>query len=413
MLHEQALNTEIRMPHPVVWTILYLPFGALGGYGSVALTNVASTRGIPISEATLIIAAGLLMNWLKWLWAPIVDITLTPRKWYVVSTVLSAIGVFSMSAVPLDKEHLPILVVVIAAANFVNSIVGMAVEATIVGSVPAREAGRVSAWFQAGNLGGAGLGGGLGLYLLVHLPKEWMSGAIMGLLFICCCAAITFTPVVGPHHRGGIFAAVRGVASDLWTMIRTKGGLQAGLLCFLPIATGAAQGVLTQDAVAKYWGAGSDEVALTQGILSGVVTAVGCFIGGSLCRKFHPRPAYAGIALFLAAVAVGMGLAPHGPTAYIVWSMIYSMGIGLAYAAFTAVVLDAMGPGSGATKYNIFASLSNFPLWWLGLLLGYIADKGGSQGGPLMLFTEAALGVIGVTIFVFASSAIRKTHLPA
>jgi MFS-type transporter involved in bile tolerance (Atg22 family) len=187
--------------------------------------------------------------------------------------------------------------------------------------------------------------------------------------------------------------AVRGVIRDLWTMLRTKAGLQCAVLFVLPVGTGAAQGVLTQHAVAKYWGAGSDQVALTQGLLSGVVTAAGCFIGGFLCRKFHPRVAYAGIGLFLAVVAVTMGLAPRGPMAYVLWSMIYALGVGLAYAAFTAVVLDAMGPGSGATKYNIFASLSNFPMWWLGLLLGYVAEKGGSRGASWMLFTEAAVGV--------------------
>ena len=116
--------------------------------------------------------------------------------------------------------------------------------------------------------------------------------------------------------------------------------------------------------------------------------------------------AYAGIGLILAVIAVGMGLAPHGPIDYVVWSMIYALGVGLAYAAFTAVVLDAMGPGSGAAKYNIFASLSNFPMWWLGLLLGYVTEKSGSRGAPWMLFTEAALSVAGVVVFAMAARAI-------
>jgi PAT family beta-lactamase induction signal transducer AmpG len=398
-----------KIPHPVVWTVLYLPYGALYGFGSVALTNEAGRRGIPISEAALIIASGAMIHWLKWLWAPVVDTTLTPRIWYILSTILSAAGVFAMSAVPLDKQHFPLLILVIAAANFVSSIVAMAVEAIIAGSIPPQHAGRVSAWFQAGNLGGMGLGGGLGLYLLVHVPREWMSGAIMAALFCACCAALAFTAEVPAQHRGhGPWMAVRGVIGDLRTMARTKGGLQAAVLCALPVGTGAAQGVLTQDAVAKYWGAGSDQVSLTQGLLSGVATAAGCFIGGFLCRRFHPRAAYAGIGLILAVIAVGMGLAPHGPVDYVVWSMIYATGVGLAYAAFTAVVLDGMGPGSGATKYNIFASLANFPLWWVGLLLGYVAEKGGPDGAPTMLFTEAALGVAGVAVFVPTARTFQK-----
>lgn len=403
-----------NIPHPVVWTILYLPFGALFGFGSVALTNVASQRGVPVDEATAIIASGLLVNWLKWLWAPVVDITLSPRLWYVIATVLSGVGVFAMSAVPLDREHLPILIAVIASANIVNSIVGMAVEAIIAGSVPTSEAGRVGAWFQAGNLGGAGLGGGLGLFLLTHLPSPWMSGAIMAVLFFSCCLALAFTPRVTSHHKGkSLWMAILGVLRDLWTMLQTKGGLEAAILCALPVGTGAAQGLLAQDQIAQYWSAGSNQVALTQGVLSGVVTAVGCFIGGFLCRRFHPRVAYAGIGIVLAVIAVGMGIAPHGPIAYVVWSMIYALGVGLAYAAFTAVVLDAMGPGSGATKYNMFASLSNFPIWWLSILLGKVAKYGADRGAPSMLFAEAAIGVGGVLVFAVAVKAVQKTKLPA
>jgi MFS family permease len=404
-------SREPAIPHPIVWMILYLPFGAVYGFGGVALTNIASQRGISISETTLIVASAMLISWLKWLWAPVVDITLTPRRWYVLSTVFSGAGVFAMSAVPLDEPHLPLLIVVIAAASFMGSIVAMAVEAIMAGTTPPHHVGSVSAWSQAGNLGGTGLGGGLGLFLLVHLPAEWMSGAIMAVLLLACCAALPFTPEVHSRHRGKRpWQAVRDVVGDLWTMMKTKGGLLAGILCALPVGTGAAQSVLTQDAVAKYWGAGSDLVALTQGVLSGIVTAFGCFIGGFICKRFHPRPTYAGIGLALAAIATGMGLAPHGPTAYLGWSMIYALGVGTVYAAFTAVVLDAMGPGSGATKYNIYASLSNFPIWWVGLLLGYVADKGGA---PLMLFTEAALGVVGVGIFAFAAKRIKRTTLPA
>jgi PAT family beta-lactamase induction signal transducer AmpG len=95
---------------------------------------------------------------------------------------------------------------------------------------------------------------------------------------------------------------------------------------------------------------------------------------------------------------------------YVVWSLTYAFAVGLAYAAFTALVLDAMGHGSAATKYNVFASLSNFPLWWLGLLLGVAAEKWGARA---MLFTEAALGVVGVIVFAFSARVVRRSSLVA
>jgi PAT family beta-lactamase induction signal transducer AmpG len=398
-----------RSPHPVVWMILYLPFGALGGFVSVALTNEANRHDISISDAALLIGAQMLISWLKWIWAPIVDITLTPRIWYLISTGVSAVGVFTMSAIPLGPNTLAAIVLVIAFATLVNSIVGMAVEAVIARTTEAAQIGRVSAWFQAGNLGGTGLGGGLGLFLMEKLPAPWMSGAIMGLLFMACCIALLFTPNVGRHHSDRTpIGAVKGVFGDLLRMIKTKGGLLAAILCALPVGTGAAQGPLTQDTVAAYWSAGRDEVAWVQGVLAGIITTVGCFVGGYACQRLRPRTAYAVFGLFLAAVATGMAYAPHGAVAYIGWSLVYSFGLGLAYSAFTAFALDAMGHGSGATKYNIFASLSNFPIWWLGLVLARVADK---LGPPKMLLTEAWLGVVGVLVFAAAVSFVKDTRL--
>ena len=113
--------------HPIVWTILYLPFGALGGFVGVALTFLATKHGLSITEGALLSGASLLMSWLKWLWAPIVDVTLSPRRWYVISTFASAIGVLSMSVVPLAPKTLGLLLAVIALASLVNSVVGMAV----------------------------------------------------------------------------------------------------------------------------------------------------------------------------------------------------------------------------------------------------------------------------------------------
>jgi len=386
-----------RAPHPVVWTVLYLPFGALGGFVSLALTFLATRHGLSISEGALLNGAQLLTQWLKWLWAPLVDATLSPRKWYGISTALSGVGVLAMSAVPLRPETLGILLAVIALASLINSVVGMSVEALMAATTPADQIGRVSAWFQAGNLGGAGLGGGLGLWLFETLPSPWMSGAIMGALFLLCCFALRFTPPqLGEREALGAGTAIRRVVGDLRAMLRTKGGLLSAILCALPIGTGAAQGVLTQAKVAAVWGAGAEQVALVQGLFAGLITAAGCLMGGSLCQRFRPRTAYAAVGLALAAIAVGMGLSPATPAMYVAWNLIYAFAVGLLYAAFTALVLDAMGKGSAATKYNVFASLSNFPLWWLGLALGVAADKWGARP---MLFTEALFGVIGLVIF--------------
>ena len=119
---------------------------------------------------------------------------------------------------------------------------------------------------------------------------------------------------------------------------------------------------------------------------------------------------YAMDPFLLAAVATLMALAPATLVYYYVWNILYSFGVGLAYSAFTAVVLNSMGAGSAATKYNLFASLSNFPIWWLGLVLGRVAD---TSGADTMLLAEAGIGVIGVATFFAATRVVQRTRLPA
>src|SRR5262249_29772699 len=156
------------------------PFGAMTGFVQIALTFLATKHGLSISEGALLNGAQMGTQWLKWVWAPIVDVTLTARRWYVLSTAASAVGVFAMAVVPLGPSTLGLLLAIIAAASLINSAVGMAVEALIAGVTKPDEIGRVSAWLQVGNLGGIALGGALGLYLITHLPRPWMGGAIMG-----------------------------------------------------------------------------------------------------------------------------------------------------------------------------------------------------------------------------------------
>jgi MFS family permease len=396
--------TSARAPHPSVWTLLYLPFGAMSGFVGVGLTFMATRSELSIAEGGLLGGALLLSQWLKWLWAPAVDVTLTPKRWYLIATSCSALGVLAMSAVPMSPATLPWLLAIIAVASLINSIVGMAIEAILAQVTTEDQRGRVSAWFQVGNLGGAGLGGGIGLVLLETLPQPWMAGAIMGALFLLCCLGLFAVPDVRPH-AGGVVAATRAVVGDLWTMIRSRDSFLAMFLCFLPIGTGAGSGVLSQAEVAARWGAGSTEVAWLQGFVAAGVTAVGCFAGGWLCDRFGPKPTYAGIGLLLSVVCLGMSFTPFTVLAYIGWSMVYSLVVGLAYAAFTAVVLEAIGRTTAATKYNLFASLSNFPIWWLGLLLAWVAGTYGAQG---MLWTEAGLGVLGILAFLAATALVRR-----
>jgi MFS transporter, PAT family, beta-lactamase induction signal transducer AmpG len=113
----------------------------------------------------------------------------------------------------------------------------------------------------------------------------------------------------------------------------------------------------------------------------------------------------------MAAVTAAMALTPATRTAYVAFNLAYAFVTGLGYASFSAVVLEAIGhEGHSATKYNGFASLSNLPIWYVGLVLAWAHTQWSPTG---MLALEAMLGVGGIVIFLVATRAIPVRAAPA
>ncbi|MFA5057353.1 MAG: MFS transporter [Opitutaceae bacterium] len=404
------LEAPRRVPHPFVYTVLILPFGASFGFVSVALAFLATRQGLTVQQGAGLIAAGMFPNVWKFFWAPVGDTTLTRKRWYLIACVLCAAGMFAQAAVPLGPATFRLMAVVILVTSTAATFLGFAVEALVAHLTPPADRGRVSGWFQAGNLGGTGIGGGLGLWLLIHLPAGWQAGLVLAALTLGCAGLLPLLPDVPAESRGTSMAgAIRNVAVDLWQVIRSRDGVLSAVLCFVPVGTGAAAGVLTQAEVAARWGAGANEVELVQGLLTGVISMGGCLVGGSLCRRLGARPAYAVFGGCMAAVTAVMAVLPATPAVYVACSLAYALVTGLCFAAFSAFVLDAIGAGNAATKYNGYASLSNFPIWYMGLGLAAVETHLGPQG---MLLSESVCGVLGILVFAAATAAWRPRPVP-
>jgi MFS family permease len=406
LLHTTPL--ERRPPHPFAYTVLIVPFGASGGFVTVALAYLATKFGLTVEQGAELIAVSLFPNVWKFFWAPIGDRTLTRKRWYVLSCVACALGVVAMAAVPLSPSSLHVMDGIILVTSVAATFLGFSVEGLVAHITPENDRGRVSGWFQAGNLGGTGIGGGIGLMLLNAMPGHtWVAGAILGALMLLCAIPLLFVGDVGAdRYDGKAIAAVRHILVDMWQVVKTPQGILCSILCFVPVGTGAAQGVLTQAEVAAAWGAHEHEVELVQGFLTGGVSMVGCLVGGYACSKlFDGRVGYAIFGGLMALTTVAMAYSPATPTMYIAYNLAYAFVTGLCYAAFSAFVLDAIGKSHAATKYNGFASLSNTPIWYVGLVLAKVESTKGPKG---MLLTESGLGVIGILFFMLSAWVVRR-----
>jgi MFS transporter, PAT family, beta-lactamase induction signal transducer AmpG len=401
-------SREARYAHPSVFLFLILPFGAMSGYLAVAVAYRLSQAGLSVDQVAELVAVAFIPQTWKFLWAPVVDTTLGRKTWYLLGSVCSAVGIFATGALPATAQSIPALYAVVLLSNLAVTFLAMAVESLMVYSTHPGQLGRSGGWFQAGNLGGQGLGGGAGLWMMQSLPDPWMSGAVVGLVCAACSGALLLLREPPPLARSGNYGRdVGNVLKDLWQVARTRPGILALLIVFLPIGTGAASNLWA--AVADDWRATANTVALVTGVLGGLVSVVGCLAGGYLCDRMDRKTAYVLYGALQAGCAVAMVLAPRTEAMYILFTLVYALITGLTYAAFSAVVLEAIGLGAAATKYNVFASLSNMPIAYMVVVEGW-AQARWSGGG--MLYAEALCAVIGMVVFVTVATVMaRRTAL--
>ena len=398
-------------PHPIVYSVLIVPFGAVSGYLTVALAYSLSQSGMSVARVGLLIALYLMPQTWKFLWAPIVDTTLTRKSWYVIGAALSALGVTAMAVFSAHASDLTVLCIFVLVASVATTFLAMSVESMMAYDTPEAQKGRAGGWFQAGNLGGGGIGGGAALWLAQRVSTPWVTGAALGACFMLCCIALWFVAEPLHEHRAqGIARKLIDVAQDLWHVARSRRGYLALLVVFLPIGTGAASNLWS--AVADDWQASAQTVALVNGALGGLVSTVGCIVGGYLCDRFNRKFAYVAYGLIMALCVAAMALSPHTQAAYIEFTLAYAFVNGLCFAGFSAVALEAIGLGAAATKYNLFASLSNMPIAYMTALEGWAHTQWGANG---FLYIEAALGVASLLVFSAANvlSARRVAPLSA
>jgi len=399
----------VRRTHPSVFLVLIVPFGAMGGYLSVAIGYQLTQAGVSVEEVAALIAASYIPQTWKFLWAPVADTTLSRKTWYLLAGLVSAVGIFVTGAVPADAASLPLLYAAVLISNVASTFLAMATESLMVYNTPPALQGRAGGWFQAGNLGGNGLGGGAGLWLAQTLPEPWMAAAAIAVACALCCAALWFVPEPPPLARTGRYGRMLlEVLKDLWQVVRARAGILALLICFLPIGSGAASNLWA--AVADDWHASANTVALATGVFSGIVSALGCIFGGYGADRMDRKTAYALYGLLMALSTVAMAVAPRTETMYVVFTLIYAFIQGLTYAGFTAVVLETIGLGAAATKYNLYASLSNMPIAYMTLVDGWAHTRWGAAG---LLNVEAAFGVVGIIVFIVVAMVLPRRALPA
>ncbi len=126
--------------------------------------------------------------------------------------------------------------------------------------------GRAAGWYQAGNLGGNGIGGGAGVWLAAHFSKEAASGGLT-VAILASAAVVYFVSDVRIVATESVAERMRILWRDIYSMLRSAIPLFTIVLVCSPIGAGAMNNLWS--AVAPDWYANADTVALVTGILKG------------------------------------------------------------------------------------------------------------------------------------------------
>lgn len=391
-----------RIPLPVLYAVLFLPFGATSGFVSIVLGYVGTQNGLSVGQVGSLVAVGLLPQTWKFLWAPASDALWTRKGWYLLSSFVCAATVAAMGFARLSPATLGWFETMAFANSLASTFLAMSTEAMMAHGTPPGQRGRAGGWSQAGNLLGGGIGGGLGLYLWTRLPASWMATGLLGVAMMLPALALLAVPEPPRDNATPLGPRVTAIVRDVGGVLRSRAGFLAAFLCLVPSGACAASGLFS--AIAPDWGASAELVGWTNGSLSGVVMAVGSLLGGRLSDAMDRKRAYVVCGAIAAAVAAGMWLTPRAPWSYAFYVMLYSFAAGLCYGTYAAFVLEAIGGGAAATKYNVFASVANIPIAYMTKIDGWAADRFGSAR---MMLVDAFAGIVGVTLFLGVAAAVQ------
>ena len=380
---------------PALFAVLVLPYAFTTSVTVVLMPYLLRKYGVPVDQiATIVVIANLPTIW-SFLCSPLADVGLRRRSWIIVSAL--GAGLAGGASIPgIQGSH----VVLTALLFLMNTFAGLLSSAcgALLTAMPIELRGRSAGWYQGGNTGGAAIGGGLLIWLADHATLPNLAAVILAATLLPAFA--TFLIHEPLRVRAAIGPKVKGLVHDM------KGIFQArrtwiGLVFVLSPVGSAAIGNLISGMGQDYHTSGN-EVMWVTGIGGGLLSALGCLIGGVVADKIGRMFAYALAGGLAALFGVYLGFAHATPFTYAAGYSGYAISAGFAYAVFTAMVLDIVGrrEHAAASGYAVLNSAGNLPIVYMTWLDGLGYRHWGARG--LMATDAAANGGFAIVLLVIA-----------
>ena len=358
-------------------------------------------HGVPVNQIANVVAIALLPETLSFLWSPIADTGLRRRSWIALSSVVAAIAA---AAAVIDvggsMARLTVLLFLTdASVGLVSASCG-----ALMTSLPSAIHGRAGAWYNSGFILAGAIGGGATIWLAdrVSLPVLGITVAIaIGLPALAAFRVEEPLPV-----KQAIIPQMTGMFQDLRQLFTAR-RTWLGLIFFVsPTGSGALANLVSS--VGPDYHASGSQVAWIAGVGSGLFGTLGCFLGGWVADRMNRMLAYALTGGLVTFCGVFLAVGHRTASTYSAGCFAYAIATGIAWAIFTALVIDIVGPRkrAPATAYATLDAFGSLPLSYMTWLDGVGYKRWGARG---MMATDAvANGISAVLLLAIVAVAGRS-----
>jgi MFS family permease len=383
--------------------VLVLPYGFTSSVTVLLMPYLLRKYGMPVDQIAGVVAIAILPAIWSFLWSPLADTGLRKRSWVLISAFCAGLS----AAVAILGIHgsAALLTALLFLSNAFAGLLSSACGALLT-VMPESLRGSSAGWYQAGNVGGGALGGGLVIWLADHASLPMVAIGIAASMILPALAAILIDEPA-PSQRA-LGPQMIGMVHDLRELLQSR-RTWLGLFFFLsPVGTAAIGNLIS--GVGPDYHASGNEVMMVTGFAGGLLSAGGCLIGGMVANRMNRMVAYALAGALAAVFGAWLAFAPATPFTYGAGYSGYSVAAGFAYAVYTALLLDVVGKRAHAAAfaYSTLNASGNAAIAYMVWLDGIGYKHWGARG--LMATDTAANGAFAVILLLVAAFAGHHWH---